>query len=76
MTRMIMNVKEKYEVTGMTCNHCAMKVEKALKGVAGVASASVDLASKLAVVEYDADKADSIRLLSAVETAGYQGKKL
>ena len=71
-----MNIKEKIEVTGMTCNHCVMKVEKALKGIQGVQSASVDLASKLAVVEYESSNIDTARLLSAIENAGYKGKKI
>src|SRR6266496_671679 len=33
----------KLRVTGMTCGHCQMKVEKALMGAGGVYSAGVDL---------------------------------
>lgn len=71
-----MNTKETFEVTGMTCNHCIMNVEKALKAVPGVQSASVDLASKIAAVEFDSEKTDAARLISAIDNSGYKGRRL
>jgi len=65
---------EKIEVTGMTCNHCVMKVEKVLKAVSGVKSASVNLESKLAVVEYESGTVDTEKLLSAVKNSGYEAR--
>ena len=41
--------KEVY-IDGMSCMHCAAKVEKALACVSGVANAKVDLENKKAVV--------------------------
>ena len=40
----------KLVVEGMTCEHCQMRVQKALTGVEGVQEAEVDLARKEAVV--------------------------
>ena len=40
-----------YQVDGMTCNGCRLGVEKYLKSVPGVATASVDLATETATVE-------------------------
>ncbi|MEN6325244.1 MAG: cation transporter [Syntrophomonas sp.] len=57
------------KVEGMTCNHCKMAVEKALKGVAGVTGAEVDLAKKEAVVDGAADKSAMIK---AVDQAGFK----
>lgn len=59
-------------VEGMTCGHCAMRVEKALEGVDGVKDAKVDLEGKRATVKVDEDKADKARLVAAVEEAGYK----
>jgi len=59
-------------VTGMSCNHCAMKVEKALNSVEGVESASVDLASKSATVVYDENRVKPIELVAAVVESGYE----
>ncbi len=57
------------KIEGMTCLHCKMRVEKALKGVAGVTSAQVDLAKKQAVV---AGSADQAVMAKAVVDAGFK----
>ncbi len=62
-----------YRVQGMHCSACAQAVEKALKGVPGVASASVSLPSESAVVEIDDPGAASGgELRRAVADAGYE----
>ena len=58
-------------VTGMTCASCSARVEKALKKVPGVLSASVNLSSEQAAVSYDPSQVAPERLLEAVERAGY-----
>ncbi|MGF6773904.1 Cu+-exporting ATPase [Paraburkholderia sp. GAS199] len=57
------------DIGGMTCASCAMRVEKALAKVPGVASASVNLATDTASV---AGTADSGALVDAVRKAGYE----
>jgi len=42
------------KIQGMTCNHCVMRVAKALKAVPGVQDAKVDLQKAEAVVSFDA----------------------
>ena len=61
----------KFNVSGMTCHHCQQKVEKALKSVAGVYSAVVDLRDGVAEVDFDDDAVTSSTLVAAVERAGY-----
>ncbi len=56
-------------IEGMTCMHCKMRVEKALKGVARVISVRVDLAEKQAVVAGSADQAVMVK---AVDEAGFK----
>lgn len=56
-------------IEGMTCMHCKMSVEKALKGVPGVISAQVDLAKKQVVV---AGSADQAIMSKAVADAGFK----
>lgn len=56
------------KIEGMSCNHCKMSVEKALKKVAGVEKAEVDLGRKEAVVAGSADRAE---LVKAVDEAGF-----
>tara|TARA_B110001452_G_scaffold49321_1_gene37666 strand:+ start:141 stop:656 length:516 start_codon:yes stop_codon:yes gene_type:complete len=55
------------KVSGMTCNGCRGGVEKALKKVSGVTSASVILDTKLATVRGTASPA---ALIAAVEAKG------
>jgi copper chaperone len=59
------------KVTGMTCGHCQMSVEKALAGVPGVFGAVVDLQNATAEVDYDDDTATIEELTAAVSKAGY-----
>ncbi|HEY7624002.1 MAG TPA: heavy metal translocating P-type ATPase [Candidatus Limnocylindria bacterium] len=57
-------------VTGMTCASCVASVEDALRSVAGVRAADVNLATERARVEVDA-RADDATLVRAIERAGY-----
>ena len=59
------------QIGGMTCASCVMRVEKALKKVAGVQKATVNLATEQAQVQADATvTADA--LAAAVRQAGYE----
>ena len=58
------------DVTGMTCASCSGRVEKALRAVPGVLSATVNLASDRARVTMTAP-ADAAALVAAVTRAGY-----
>lgn len=60
------------KIQGMTCNHCVMRVTKALKSVAGVQDAKVDLQKGEAVVTYDDSKVTPEKLSFAVVEAGYK----
>jgi P-type Cu+ transporter len=59
-------------VTGMHCAACAYAVEKALGNANGVISASVNLASESAYVEYNPEETDIHELIGIVKSAGYQ----
>jgi copper chaperone CopZ len=58
------------DVEGMTCKHCVMHVTQALKGLAGVTTVQVDLATKKAVVE--GTNLDDSAMKAAVADAGYE----
>src|SRR5512135_1145494 len=58
-------------VEGMTCASCVVRVEKALKYVAGVSGASVNLASEKATVTFDAGLVSVEELARAVGEEGY-----
>ena len=56
-------------ISGMTCASCAGRVERALRKVPGVQSATVNLANEQARIE--ANDATLPALIEAVEAAGY-----
>ncbi|HEY6203957.1 MAG TPA: heavy metal translocating P-type ATPase [Candidatus Limnocylindria bacterium] len=58
-------------ITGMTCASCVANVESALRGVSGVKSADVHLATEHASVQLDPTRADLPALVRAVQRAGY-----
>ena len=60
-----------FRIEGMNCSHCQAAVTRALKGVAGVESAEVDLDQAQAQVGYDPEKVTVERLAKAVQDAGY-----
>ena len=61
---------EKFNVTGMTCAACSAHVEKAVRGVAGVDSVSVNLLMNNMVASYE-EPATADAICRAVEKAGY-----
>jgi copper chaperone len=65
-------VTKTLKIQGMTCNHCVMRVAKALKGVSGVQDANVDMQKAEAVVTFDESKVAQDQLSTAVVEAGYK----
>ena len=59
---------EQYTVTGMSCAACSARVEKAVSGVEGVSSCSVNLLTNSMGVE---GSASPEAIIAAVEAAGY-----
>ena len=61
------------QVDGMTCASCVGRVERALKKVPGVQSATVNLATERASVQWQGDT-DVNALIAAIEKAGYEAR--
>ncbi|HOC07079.1 MAG TPA: heavy metal translocating P-type ATPase [Bacillota bacterium] len=59
------------KIEGMTCAACSARVEKALQKIDGVISASVNLTTEKASVEYDPAQVDEAALAQAIEKTGY-----
>lgn len=57
---------------GMTCASCALRIEKGLKKVPGVADATVNLATERATVHFDPATASVDDLLRKVDAVGYK----
>jgi Cu+-exporting ATPase len=63
------------KVMGMTCNNCARHVGDALRGVAGVQSAAVDLDANRASVRWDKGADANVpALVAAVKEAGFEAQ--
>ena len=61
--------KTHLKIEGMTCQHCVSHVTEALEGVAGVASAKINLKKGEAVVKSEDASLEQLR--AAVAAAGY-----
>ncbi len=66
-----MTMKERYHISGMTCSACSSHVEKAVRKLEGVESASVNLLTETMEIAYDGEKLDQDKIQAAVERAGY-----
>ncbi len=64
-------MKQKFNVTGMSCSACAAAVEKSVGKTAGVRSVNVSLLTNSMTVDYDPEKTEESGILKAVERAGY-----
>ncbi len=60
------------DVSGMTCDHCAEGIARALTGTAGVKDATVDVLAGTVRVNIDEQKCSTSQLVEAVQQAGYQ----
>ncbi|MBQ8047704.1 MAG: heavy metal translocating P-type ATPase [Prevotella sp.] len=63
--------KRTLPVIGMACSSCAASVERRLQGIDGVASASVSLATRTAVVEWDPEKTSPEAMKSELNKIGF-----
>lgn len=57
------------KIDGMSCNHCVMHVQKALRSLDGVEVEQVGIGS--ATMQYDESKRSVEQILEAVRDAGY-----
>ncbi len=58
-------------ITGMTCANCVATVERNLKKLDGVKTATVNLASERASIEYDPQIVDQEAMLERIRNVGY-----
>lgn len=62
----------KIHVEGMTCNHCKMRVEKAVSSLDSVTSAEVSLENKeVTVTMKPGHEGDAAAVKAAIKEAGY-----
>jgi copper chaperone CopZ len=66
---------QKVFIEGMSCGHCAARIEKSLAKLEGVATVKVNLAGKFAEIETAKELEDG-SVQSAIDDAGYQFVKI
>jgi Cu+-exporting ATPase len=64
-------MKQKFNITGMTCTSCSSHVEKAVRKLPGVEHADVNLLANSMTAEYDDTALSARDIVKAVEDAGY-----
>lgn len=64
-------MKEKYDITGMTCAACQAHVTKSVSGLEGVRDVNVNLLQNSMTVDYDESKTGAPEIIKAVEDGGY-----
>jgi len=62
---------KKVFIDGMSCGHCATRIEKSLGKLEGVSTVKVNLAGKFAELETAKELTDKA-VLEAIDSAGYQ----
>ena len=60
-----------FAIENMTCALCPVTVRKAMEGVSGVKSVSVDFEQKTATVVFDPRVTDTVAIAAASTEAGY-----
>jgi copper chaperone len=61
---------ERFNVPGISCNHCVQAITKEVRGVAGVKQVQVGLEDKVVTVETEGDVSRDT-LVEAINEAGY-----
>ena len=59
-------MKERFDVTGMTCSACSSHVEKSVGKLDGVENVSVNLLTNSMQVEYDEGRLDTAGIIKPV----------
>ena len=64
-------MKNKFNVTGMTCSACSSRVEKCVSSLDGIKKVEVNLLTNTMQAEYDEEKLSDGEIIAAVKKAGY-----
>ncbi len=64
--------QETLKIEGMRCDHCVLRIGRAIASVQGVTEVNVNLETKEAVVEFEETRTDLEKIKAAVREAGYE----
>jgi len=60
------------QVQGMTCGHCVDTVQKAVEGLEGVSTVSVNLEEKQVQVDFDENRTGVDEIEDQIKVAGFE----
>lgn len=64
----------KLEVIGMSCHHCEMHINNALKDLDGLTFSSASAEANEVIVKYDSSKLDLDKIKQTIIETGYEVK--
>ena len=64
-------MKQKFDVTGMTCSACSAAIEKKVGKINGVKNATVNLLNNCLIADYDENLTNNTEIVEAVKSLGY-----
>jgi copper chaperone len=65
-------MQQTFNVPEVSCAHCKSSIEGALKPLAGVEDATVDIDSKVVTVDFDDNIVTEVAVVEAIASAGYE----
>ncbi|MDD3122754.1 MAG: heavy metal translocating P-type ATPase [Candidatus Izemoplasmatales bacterium] len=65
-------MKQKFDVSGMTCAACQSTIEKDLSKLSGVNEVTVSLLTNSMIVDFDEVKSDPSKIIKTVKRSGYK----
>ncbi|MDD4306945.1 MAG: heavy-metal-associated domain-containing protein [Methanosarcina sp.] len=66
---------ETLKIEGMECDHCVLRVGRAIASVQGVIEVDVNLETKEAVVEFEEAKTNLKKIKAVVREAGFEAEE-
>ena len=67
-------MKQKFEVSGMTCSACQRTIEKDVKNLPGINEVNISLLTNMMVVDFDESMSNQGSIIKTVKRAGYKAK--
>ncbi|EGP5214171.1 copper chaperone CopZ [Enterococcus faecium] len=67
-------MKQQFSIEGMSCNHCAARVEEAVSALDGVQKVKVNLKKANGTVKFDETKVQSEKICQAINELGYKAE--
>jgi copper chaperone len=64
--------QEIIRIEGLECNHCVVRVGRAIASVKGVVDVDVNLEKREAVVDFEETRTDLEKIRAAIREAGYE----